>query len=349
MQELKITMLGPRGVGKTTLLTAMYEQFEENIGKINLQLTPDEESSAILQERLIELKSLVDSPECMGGIQGTEGDPDDLRSFIFGLGQKGKKPSLQLRFLDYPGGYHGAKATPEKREFVKKLLTECVAVIIAIDTPALMEGKGKWHDTINKPQQITDLFKRYYSDLKSPRLVIFAPVKCEKYIQNEKSSKELSQRLENGYENLFNLFKTGSLAANIVTVITPVQTVGGVLFSIIETDNNIPKFKFEKAKFDTVYCPKDSEQLLRYLLRFLLSLHITELREQSVNAFKSNFFGFLISWLVDDIYLQSVVAIIRDQFGLDEHLKQAVREFASDCKKSDGFKVIQGQKWLNIE
>lgn len=52
MHEVKITMLGPSGVGKTTLLTAMYEQFESNIGKTNLQLTPDEESSAILQETL---------------------------------------------------------------------------------------------------------------------------------------------------------------------------------------------------------------------------------------------------------------------------------------------------------
>ena len=44
MQELQITMLGPTGVGKTTLLTAMYEQFERNIGSTDLQLTPDDDS-----------------------------------------------------------------------------------------------------------------------------------------------------------------------------------------------------------------------------------------------------------------------------------------------------------------
>ena len=53
MQELKITMLGSTGVGKTSLLTAMYEQFANNIGTTDLLLTPDEESSGILQERLI--------------------------------------------------------------------------------------------------------------------------------------------------------------------------------------------------------------------------------------------------------------------------------------------------------
>lgn len=91
MHELKITMLGPSGVGKTSLLTAMYEQFETNIGQTNLQLTPDEESSAILQERLWELKSLLEDFEATGGIQGTEGEPETLRSFQFGLGKKREK------------------------------------------------------------------------------------------------------------------------------------------------------------------------------------------------------------------------------------------------------------------
>ena len=84
MQELKITMLGSRGVGKTSLLTAMYDQFANNIGKTDLLLTPDEESSAILQERLIELKSLLDDFESKGGIRATTGDPDNLRSLSLG-------------------------------------------------------------------------------------------------------------------------------------------------------------------------------------------------------------------------------------------------------------------------
>jgi transaldolase len=74
MKELQISMLGPSGVGKTTLITAMYEQFESNIGSTDLQLTPDDDSSAILQDNLVDLKSLLDVFEPRGrmGIQGTE-------------------------------------------------------------------------------------------------------------------------------------------------------------------------------------------------------------------------------------------------------------------------------------
>jgi GTPase SAR1 family protein len=99
--ELKITMLGHRGVGKTSILTAMYEQFESTIGETGLQLTPDAESSALLSKRLGELKALLNDFEAAGGLEGTE----EPQSFKFGLGKLGGKPNIQLIFQDFPGGY----------------------------------------------------------------------------------------------------------------------------------------------------------------------------------------------------------------------------------------------------
>lgn len=324
MHELKVTMLGSTGVGKTSLLTAMYEQFSSNIGKTDLQLTPDDESSAILQERLIELKSLLDDFEARGGVQATAGEPTDLRSFIFGLGRRGKPPSLQLNFRDYPGGYHLAKTTPDKRQFIKDLLQECVAVLIAIDAPALMELRGKWNELINRPQQITDIFRTAYQDLDSPRLVIFAPIRCEKYMQTERTSLELIQRIKEEYRGLFDLFSSSALLPNVVAVITPVQTVGSVIFSRIETKDEFPHFRFRKIGHDARYNPKDSEQPLRYLLRFLLKLHLTNNRNWG-------YFNF-----------------IRDVFGVDDHLVNAIRDLSKGCKSNGGFIVLQGDSWLNL-
>lgn len=324
MHELKITMLGSTGVGKTSLLTAMYEQFANNIGKTDLQLTPDDESSAILQERLIELKSLLDDFEARGGVRGDAGEPENLRSFVFGLGRRGKPPSLQLRFRDYPGGYHLPKATPNERQFIKDLLEECVAVLIAIDAPALMELKGKWNELMNRPQQITDIFKTAYQDLDSPRLVIFAPVRCEKYMQTEKSTLELIKRIKEEYKSLLDLFASEELRSNIVAVITPVQTVGSVVFSRIETKDGFPHFRFRKIEYDARYNPKDSEQPLRYLLRFLLKLHL-------INHRNWGFFNF-----------------IRDVFKMDDHLVNAIRELSVGCKSTGGFVVLQGDSWLNL-
>lgn len=324
MQELKITMLGPRGVGKTSLLTAMYEQFESTIGRTNLELSPDEESSAILQERLIELKSLLDDFEAMGGVQATEAPagPDSLRSFKFGIAKKAQNPSLELNFCDYPGGYIAAKASTEEKQFVKQLLTECTAVILTIDAPALMEADGKWHELINRPQQMRDLFKTAYRELDSPRLVILAPVKCEKYLQDDKLKLQLVQQLKKGYANLLDYFSSENLLTLITVVVTPVQTVGSVVFSRIEFNQSRPIFRFRKISHTAEYAPQDSEQPLRYLLRFVLKLHL--------DTRKWGFFNFLREWL-----------------GFDNYLKAAVKEFASGCKNSGEFAVLQGEKWIN--
>ena len=328
MQELKITMLGASGVGKTTLLTAMYEQFESNIGSTNLQLTPDDESAAILQDRLIELKSLVDVFEARGrvGIEGTEAiaGPESLRSFAFGLGKKGEAPSLNLRFYDYPGGYHATHAPKEEKEFVKNILRESTAVLIPIDAPSLMEKNGKFHEKINRPQQIKALFNAAYQDLDSPRLVIFAPVKCEKYLQNNKTAKELLEKVKQGYAPLLDHFNSPSLNPWVAIVITPVQTVGSVIFSRMQVDSeNSPHFYFRKIRHDAHYSPVDSEQPLRYLLRFLLKLHL--------DSRQWKYFNFLRNWL-----------------ELDNHLEKAVNEFARGSKSNGSFAVVKGEKWLNI-
>lgn len=329
MNKLDITMLGPSGVGKTTLLTAMYEQFESNIGLTDLQLSPDEESSAILQDRLVELKTMLDVFEAKDrrGITGTEAPagPESLRSFIFGIGKKGRTPSIELHFRDYPGGYHATKAIPQEKEFVKDLLQNSVAVLIAIDAPALMEQRGKYHERINRPQQITDLIKQAYQDLDSPRLVIFAPVKCEKYLLKDKKTKlELIDRVKQEYGNLINYFNSEQLSPYIASVVTPVQTVGSVVFSRLEVDDNyLPHFYFRKLRHDAQYSPRDSEQPLRYLLRFLLKLHYDQR-----------------SWGLFDF--------LRDWLNIDEYLKTAIEEFARGCKTNDGFAVLKGEKWLSI-
>ncbi|MGQ4650260.1 TRAFAC clade GTPase domain-containing protein [Lyngbya aestuarii] len=318
MHEVKITMLGPSGVGKTSLLTAMYEQFESNIGRTNLQIIPDLESSAILQERLAELKSLPDSFETKGWMSSTE----NYRSFLFELGKKGSKPSLNIHFQDYPGEWHESKSSLENKEMIESFIKESAAVIIAIDTPALMEKNGQWHTKINREQQITSLFKKAYGDLDSPRLVILAPVRCEKYLQSAESTAELLRRIKEGYAKLLDLLKVENLRTKVAVVVTPVQTVGTVVFSRIEMIDGKPHFVFRKTSHDAQYNPQDSEQPLRYLLRFLLRLHL--------DTRQWKFFNFLRDWL-----------------GLDNDLKRAVYEFANGCKTTGGFVLLQGETLLN--
>ncbi len=327
MQELQITVLGPSGAGKTTLLTAMYQQFENNVENVNLELTPDYETSAMLQDRLDDLKSAFELFESRGrvGLKRTEAlaGPSSLRSFKFDIGKKQKKPSLQLVFRDYPGQYHNANAPKEQQNFVETVLRQSAAVLIPIDAPALMEEGGKYHDRLNRPQQIKDIFKKAYRDIDSPKLVIFAPVKCEKYLQTEDAVKELTRQVKQGYAELLDYLQSENLKPWIASVITPVQTVGGLVFSRIEPDEDgTPDFYFRKINYRAEYSPIDSEQPLRYLLSFLLKLHLHQRN--------TGFFSF-----------------VRDWIGSDDHLKDAVKKFSGGCKNTGGFTVLAGKYWLS--
>jgi len=321
-QEINIAMLGARGVGKTSLLTAIYEQFPDTIGKTNLQLTPDLESSALLQENLGKLKSLLDDFEAKGGIENTEKE----RSFIFDLGKKGAKPSVRLKFTDFPGGYLNSQASANNHKFVNDLLQKTSVVLITIDTPALMERDSKWHEAINRPQQVADLFARVYTDIKSPKLVIFVPVRCESYLKDANSANILLKNVKEKYSRLLNLLSSAPLLPLVVSVVTPVQTVGNVVFSSVKEIEGQPHFYFRKTSHDAKYSPKDSDQPLRYILRFMLKLQIED---------KDRNWGFY--------------SPIRIWLGWDNYLKQAAMQAALSCKTTEGFTVIQGDKWLNID
>lgn len=320
---MQITMLGGSGVGKTSLLTAMYEQFNETIGTANLQLIPDLESSAILSERLAELRGLLEVFEATTG-QGVAKTVQQ-RNFVFDIGQPGRPPALQLHFVDYLGEWLETDASPQEKQQVLNLLIESRAVLMAIDSAALMEENHRWNEKINRTQQVTDLFKLAYQNIQEPRLVLLVPVKCEKYVGDAQSAAELREVLKKEYRSLLNFFATGALKDKVAVVVTPVQTVGSVIFSRIEVRDKEPHFYFRKVRFDSSYTPSDSDQPLRYLLRFLLGAH-----------YRSGIWQW--RWL----------DVVRDWLGLGKYIKDAVESFARGSKDTHGFEVVQGRDLLNL-
>lgn len=349
MKELKITMLGASGVGKTTLLTSMYEKFESIAQEANLQLIADTETKKTLEDNLQRLKSLGQEFKAderdKKGIVGTAAmaGPDSLPKFIFDLGKKEQKPELRLVFRDYPGGYISSTDIAGRR-FVQDLLRDCDVVIIAIDTPPMMEQDGRWHEARNQPNEILELFKAAYQKLKEPKLVIFAPVKCEVYVQpedqkpgdendegkkskNEESAKKLLECLKEKYAPLLAFLKDPARAEYIAVAVTPIQSVGSMIFSRIEVEYfNKPRFYFRKRTIDAQYT-QNGDALLRYLLRFLFKRHNQNLL----------------------IERSPILRAFRELLNHDTVFEQAIEKFVKNSKTTGGFAVLHdGKNWLNI-
>lgn len=307
LPTLNVTMLGPRNVGKTSLLAAMYDQFD-NVSR-DLQLVPDEDTQAILTKRLEELKNFVGDSLTLGdGVSPTQGEP---REYKFEFGLTGANPSLEIKFQDYPGGWL-VEQKAENLEKVKTFIQQSAAVLIPIETAALMEKKGQYHEKFNQPTQLNELFKKVYKNLDSPRLIILVPLKCEAYMDN---SSELFTQVRKGYQKLLNQFASERLLPKVAVAIAPVQTVGSVVFSRIKDENNEPIIRYSKRQPDDPYQPKNTDIPLRYLLRFLLKLHFDKRRG-------------------------SVFTRILDSFGNNASFRKAVISFANT--NSDALQIIQG-------
>jgi hypothetical protein len=319
-----ITMLGPSGVGKTSLLTSMYEQFERTIAATELSLMPDDKSETLLQERLEGLKKLATAPAVEAGVG--VGNSGEVRSLTFGIGKKDEPASLHLQFTDFPGGFLAAGVSPEQRDRAYDLVSQSYVTMVVIDTPALMEANQRWNDRINNPLRIGNIFQEAYQDLKHPRLVLFVPVKCEKYVQDDVLARQMIEKIKEEYHVTFNLFAAEVLRDFVTVAVAPVQTVGTVVFDSLEVRDNIPHFLFRRTSAPNTYHPRDTDQPLRYIMRFLLKLHYEE-RVQS--------------WWV--------LSFLREWLEFDEHLKKAVSMFAQECKEAHGgFEIIQGQEWLKF-
>ncbi len=321
MHEVHVGMLGARGVGKTSLLTVMWHCFSETIGQVDLQLLADLESEAKLAARLADLESF---PEAVkeGGV-GLEGDQVHTE-YNFELGRKAKSASLRTVFHDYPGSYLLETAAREDRQFVQELANKCAAVLIPVDAPAMMELDGRWHKKINRPSQISGILQRAYQDLKTPRLVILAPVRCEKYVQGDKGD-EMLQTLRREYRAMLEHLDCPALRERVAVVVTPIQTVGAVQFSRVDVEGDTPIFRFKKNDYHARFKPRDSEQILGYLLRFLLRLHM-----------QHRPWPWPLDW-------------IRILFDSDNHLKDAITTFTKRAKSASPFAILQGEPLLRLE
>ena len=288
--ELNIIMVAPRKIGKTSLLAAMHEEFHKTFEQANLQTwTDDTRTLQAITECKIVLRTI--DPKFQKSVKRTDIFDDlwDDKGFVFELGSGGRK-FMKLRFTDPSGDYFATDSIQTEKEYVKEKLLKCDAVIIPIDATALMEKKtgrvnysevGTWHEEKNDPERITTLLKDAYAGLRVPRLIILAPVKCETYMRTSQDAENLLQHVQIGYQKLLNFLKSDGLFGKVAVVVTPVQTVGNVVFAYHKTrDDGFIKFEYNKTEIKAPYAPKDGDQPMRYVLRFLLNLYNEEKKRQ---------------------------------------------------------------------
>lgn len=237
-----ILMVGPSGVGKTSLLSAMSEVMEREaaalganfhgIGQTDIQMR---NKRAALRS-LIEKGGMVASPE--SSLQGDRQRTD----YTFGVDVEPSAKEgdhLRLCFTDVPGGWF-----TDGRSDVEEALRTSHLSFIVVDANALLEqpksGKncGRFHHALNRPDLIAAFYKRALSFPMAgspPPYVVFVLVRAETYMDGNLSRREdMHQALQESYAELLDVFDQ----YGVDHCVSVIKTIGGIRFSHFDEVSN---------------------------------------------------------------------------------------------------------------
>lgn len=246
MATLKIVMLGGRRCGKTTILSKIKQHFNEVLhhgadeadkNDLLSLIPPTGEITKLnnAQDCINELFSSVEN--CYQEFAIDENASNDKTVTTFKLNPLQGKGSLSLEFTDIPGewcSYVEGYSKENKLNDVKNLIIDSNVIIIAIDTPSLMELNGINADYYNRIRDIKELFAsafsgETFSKNESQKMIIFVPLKCEKYViksngcANVDGLSKVCSVVELYYKEMIDCFKY--YQNNITMAILPIVTI----------------------------------------------------------------------------------------------------------------------------
>ena len=241
--QLNISIIAPRGTGKTTLIGALYEYACSEIkyhDRCKFEVLKEYKSKL---DKI--LRSLREFRETLKPTYGT----NEIESFSFRYIIDGYK--INVNFVDVPGGFtenaQYGSPNPEYCKFYEHLKYSPV-LIIPIDTPCLMEGDEGQKTVALDTYNVGDLIKQWaqFRRKSGNRSVLhFVMLKSEYYNYNceQKNVFEVFSRL---YEDV--IFKVWCNCCQKLEInYTPIEVFGNIHFdkanSVWENNQYCEKFR----------------------------------------------------------------------------------------------------------
>lgn len=298
--RLDVCMMGPRSVGKTTVLTSIFFEMQDSICGSKLYMTSMDANT----EQLINYHTmLVDAVEKGNASNLPASSTESV--FNFGLGLKGQKPTLLLNVQDFPGEYLTSKPYE-----VNNYMSKATVILIAIDTPYLMEDNGKYNMQKNKVDVVTNYLKNNPNIVRD-KLVLFVPLKCERYM-HEGRIDEVSEKVKGAYAGLIEFFKQN----NIASFVTPILTLGGIEFDKMKDNEmgigDVSKIATYKSYAkDPVYAPLFCPQPLYYLLTYTANMCEYQKAHRKTDFLTSIMDAINAYFMKDDVFFNEVQKMSR--------------------------------------
>lgn len=340
---LKVSMMGGKGAGKSSVLASLSKNMKDALEGTKLYMYPIGATPDLINRKYDELLKMFDNAQKGVSIPspGISGDEDiTLYTFLFGMDNTSSQ--IRIEFRDFPGEY-----IEREPELVKQFIEDSNAIIIAIDTPHLMEEEGQYNEAKNCCKIITTFFEENLKDDIAHKLVLFVPLKCEKYFHSDQMEM-VTKRVEEVYTRLIQTIKE-QYATTVASAVIPIQTVGDIVFDGFGRDENqivktvrkrnstllLPEETNYKYRNSAArYSPQDCEQPLYYLLTFIAKEYETMRKAPSTNIL--------------EIIMKKMRGIFKLISDNPEFLLQVSRlkRKRKSVNKEKGFEVLTGKNLI---
>lgn len=285
---LSICMMGPRSVGKTTVLTSIFHESQSQIcDGSSIYLKALDSNTNTLNDYYTMLVDAV-AKKNASNLPAS----NTISEFQFGLGLVGRAESVRLTVRDFPGEYLTSTIKSDREE-IYDFMANATVILIAVDTPYLMEEYGRYNAEKNKVDIVTHYLKDNVAAIKN-KLVLFVPLKCERYMHDGKLS-QVSEKVKSTYKDLVEYFSQN----NIASFVTPIMTLGGIEFDSMK-DSSIPGeiskvAVYRSWKDNPEYKPLFCSQPLYYLLTYVANYYEWQKKQKKGiwDSFLDSFFSFI--------------------------------------------------------
>jgi len=233
-------MLGGRRCGKTTILANMCRNINEVLthapgeGPTLFTLNKEPESIVKLNHAFDCINSLFENHNCYDEFIIDDNQTYEEGHIVLKLSPNDHCDSLKFDFIDIPGEW----CVNEPAKVIEHIRNAQV-IILAIDTPSMIEEKGAYFEYCNKHDQIVKMVKQaldidFIEDERSQKLLLFVPLKCEKYLvrhDGEIQKNEMNRictEVKKHYSDLIDFLRDEDHCNKITMAITPILTISEV-------------------------------------------------------------------------------------------------------------------------
>ena len=261
MASLKVLILGGRQCGKTSLLASIFDsmrhgntnEFLSACDKTQIKDQYLERQQSLLSRRLY-LEHIINkrnnSTFCIRYA------PDHCYwNYIIELRIPGTSKRMDVEFLDVPGSF--LKCESFQFSYIASLVNEFDVIIVVVDTPYLMADCKEVVVSANAIHEIQYILMQIDSqDTRKAKQILFAPVKCERWIKDGKID-EVTRKIEEIYSTTIQDFMASS--NNGISII-PVETAGDIIFSEFKD----PYILLNNQTISSVHCAKISDRIVLF-------------------------------------------------------------------------------------